>query len=1058
MTSPRESKRQAAGTPRHVRIFLSSPGDVHEERKIAREVLDSLPRDPLLKGRATIEVVSWDDPTAPVPMFAGLTPQQAVDRGLPMPSECDLTVVILWGRMGTPLSEPRKPNGDAYFSGTEYEFENATAAGKPAMIYRRNASVPVSLDDDDAAIADKRRQKTMVDDFFQRFSGDGGVLLAGHHKYEDVPSFRTQLEAHVKAFVRELLDQPSADVPSTTRVVARRSGSTKPEVPQSYRTWLQERSAGVELLGLRLKQGQHVRLRHVYVPLTTLPAEASEGPFIAKYRQTGTTDFREVASVEPADALMLDRVGEGSAYISGDPGTGKSTFCRWLAWLACEGAVPPADVGAPEEYRERLAPTLSGRLPLFVPLRAFWPQLFARERPGVLIRHDLEDAVANWLETTGAPGIDADLLRAHAEHGSALFVFDGVDEVPPAKRVKLLEALVLAQSQWIGLGNRMVVTSRPYGLTDGEVRQLGLPSLPIRPLPEALQWHLVRRWFGILHDSADEATASTTKMLAQVREQTWLAPLTENPLLLTGMCIVFGDGKGLPEDKYELYDRVSDAVLHNRIPDRQRQQLVRERLAVVAHGMHTGEGLGETRPTPQAEVRDREIDTMLRVYRERSSWTEDQVQDAIEAREELMTQTGVLLQRGDHHAAFLHLSFQEFLAAQRLADVASHRLVDEFVERSRAPEWRNTLSFLFGNLLFTSTTPERAVRLLAELVGRIQPDQMGLALVAADAAEMLLRRGRRLAPAVEERLRSLCVAAMRGNAPARERALVGAALGRIGDPRFRADTWGLPDDDLLGFVKVQAGAFTMGSDKARDSKAYDDELPPHQVRLPDYFIAKWPVTVDQFRAFVADADKGGFVPGDPDCLKGVGNHPVVYVSWGEALAYCRWLTARLRASGATPEPLREVLRGEHAPAWRVTLPSEAEWEKAARGTEGRIYPWGPEPDANCANYGDTGIGGSSAVGCFPDGRSPFKVEELAGNVWEWTRSIDYHRSPYPYEPDYEGSARESLQVSGGRVVRGGAFGFDSRFIRAAYRSGGDPVDRDGNVGFRVVVSPFSSDL
>ncbi len=102
-----------------MKIFLSSPGDVAEERTLAREVLQRLQRTPLLKGKVTIEVVSWDDPDAPAPMFATLTPQEAVNRGLSKPSECDLTVVILWSRMGTPLPEPRKADGSRYLSGTE---------------------------------------------------------------------------------------------------------------------------------------------------------------------------------------------------------------------------------------------------------------------------------------------------------------------------------------------------------------------------------------------------------------------------------------------------------------------------------------------------------------------------------------------------------------------------------------------------------------------------------------------------------------------------------------------------------------------------------------------------------------------------------------------------------------------------------------------------------------------------------------------------------------------------------------------------------------------------
>ena len=259
---------------------------------------------------------------------------------------------------------------------------------------------------------------------------------------------------------------------------------------------------------------------------------------------------------------------------------------------------------------------------------------------------------------------------------------------------------------------------------------------------------------------------------------------------------------------------------------------------------------------------------------------------------------------------------------------------------------------------------------------------------------------------------------------------------------FRADAWFLPDDELLGFVEIAAGQFVMGSDPAIDALAYDNERwdaarPQGTAYLPAFYIGRYEVTVAQFRAFV---EATGYRV-DAQALQAPPDHPVASVSWPDVLAYCRWLEATLREWPQTPQPLSRVLRD----GWRIGLPSEAEWEKAARGTDGRIYPWGNEPRPDRANY--RGIR-TTPVGSFDCPECPFGLFDMSGNVWELTRS---RYQPYPYDPTDD---REDLQADALWVMRGGHFGDPARNVRAAIRGGADPGARRPFIGFRVVISRF----
>ena len=260
---------------------------------------------------------------------------------------------------------------------------------------------------------------------------------------------------------------------------------------------------------------------------------------------------------------------------------------------------------------------------------------------------------------------------------------------------------------------------------------------------------------------------------------------------------------------------------------------------------------------------------------------------------------------------------------------------------------------------------------------------------------------------------------------------------------FRSDAWFLPDEEVLGFVEIPAGPFLMGSDASVDPLAFDIERWSEArgqgtVDLPTFYIGRYEVTVAQFRAFVRAT---GYRVVDPTALEGQLDHPVVGVSWTDALAYARWLQETLGSSSSTPEPMRQLI----GDGWKIGLPYEAEWEKAARGGDGRIYPWGREPRQDRANYRARG---TSAVGSFECPECPHGLADMSGNVWELTSS-PYQL--YPYDPTDD---RNDLDVAALWIMRGGSFGDPEQNIRAAVRGGVDPGTRRPNIGFRLVISRF----
>ncbi|MCX7109178.1 MAG: formylglycine-generating enzyme family protein, partial [Proteobacteria bacterium] len=603
-------------------------------------------------------------------------------------------------------------------------------------------------------------------------------------------------------------------------------------------------------------------------------------------------------------------------------------------------------------------------------------------------------------------------------------------------------------------------------------------------LPDPLQDTFVRRWYAAADPPNAEAKAGG--LLVHLQEREDLAELRRNPMLLTALCVMYDQGQRLPQDFYKLYDAVVGQVLYKRYLTENERDRARYRLEAVALGMHLGRHSGmdrrnpdfrdatdtshplspssvaanrndggcldssALRNTPAAEVDIDEILCHLADYQRNDPTTESGSSDARQAREDLLSNSGLLLPRPDGRAAFYHLSFQEFLAAVRLKRIG-HSIADVLDSHASTPAWRRSLTFLFGTIA-DKDSPKAALDALGHLLPKLEPKTLeqdpNPALLFADCLEVAHGRGWNLERFAKP-LRQACDHALLHLNPP-ERAHLWKALGRLGwDDRLGVGVNEIPPAPLLqrgvggiyqacsglplpdmDWVDIPEGPFRYGDKKTN-------------ITLPAFKIARYPVTNSQYQCFI---DDGGYEDGrwwqglaENPLPSGEGrvraergrwngpNQPRETVSWYEAVAYTRWLTAKLQAHGLIPEGMT------------VRLPTEQEWEKSARGNDGREFPWGEEYLSGRANIDETWdrsgtlkLGQTTTVGIYPLGVSPYGVLDMVGNVWEWCLN----------EYDRRGIAR---------VVRGGAWLDDRGFARCAVRSRSQPDDRDHNGGFRVVV-------
>jgi Uncharacterized conserved protein len=731
--------------------------------------------------------------------------------------------------------------------------------------------------------------------------------------------------------------------------------------------------------------------------------------------------------------------------------------------------------------------------PVYVPLGRV-AALFERHQHDA--RAALRQAIGDALE--GEQDVRAGLrnfLTPALRSGGVILLLDGLDELPAAVRTQVALALrQLAQD----VAAPLVVTSRVLPYRESADWQLpadeGWQVQTIQPLAFGQVRVFVRQWYAALADprsdlTPERAAKRADELIAQLQQRPELAPLIRSPLLLTMLAILHYNTADVPRDRVRLYEECVQLLLERWEPERTSPWVSHPRLAerlgnipglTIEHIRNVLHKLAfESHDAPPGDDGRGVIDgerlsgKMVKLFRRLGARDPAAAEEAFVR--VLRADAGLLQERGEGVFVFPHLTFQEYLAACYLADLPG---MDEAATQrwcsADAERWRETLMLLVGRLRRQGKTDNTLIPWLARLAA---------ARVGRDAKEPTRRRREALLAALcyaelggaaalatstvdieaqlEQPLRAAIVDLLAVHDPAitvTDRIAAARVLGELGDPRApvtmdewkatlarRNEMFGKPDGY---WCYVKPGTYRIGGWKRSEASA--------NITLRPYWIARYPVTVAQYRAFI-DADgyardeywtlhgrtwkqkRNRTRPLAWDELRYTGaNQPVIGVTWYEAAAFCSWLNAHLRA--ALPE--------EYA----LRLPTEAEWEVAAAydaAGQRRAYPWGSEdPTPERAIYDASRLNAAAPVGCCPAGAAACGALDMAGNVWEVTTS---RFDQYP-----AGSARWEKDVppdEGDVPWRGGSWWSGSTYVRCGARVRDIPHgDYDG---FRLVVAPHS---
>ncbi len=700
--------------------------------------------------------------------------------------------------------------------------------------------------------------------------------------------------------------------------------------------------------------------------------------------------------------------------ILGDPGSGKTTLLKYILIMLAQG-----------KGKEKLGMD-THLIPFFAPLRELKdPELKDHDKEGFL------NFIIRVCRLDGFAIKEKD-LQAILECGKGLILLDGLDEVAD-------ETMRRRTCQWIDEARmrfaetRFIITSRFAGYLGKSRLEGNCLELSIQDFTEEEVKTFLIRWFEsvetIVHIGEDDAfwrEKGREKALAlfdRIISSEHIRKLAKTPLLLQIIALVHRDRGRLPQRRVELYEECTNVLLEKWDMAKGLDLLIsareaRQVLQPLALWLHSED---ERRSAPMEQI----IEMLEGPLQEIGKSGLDTKKLLLNIRD----RSGIFMGYSETEYGFSHLTFQEYLAAEQ---VRNEGCIDLLIKKYEQKWWKEVIL-----LCLALNNPS----VIKAFMGQIIPSnsfKSNISLIMDAMEDSIVKPPKPFADALNNmdlplETRHNCLRVLKKiKGPKAVQALKDAVLQKdnplalrkaaFETLEFMQETQRIekPGDDLTPttftssvdqaeMVLVPAGPFLYGS-REDDKEASSDEKPQRLIDLPKFYIDKYPVTNEQYGKFLNKSapdektlkewiELKGSLLGEKCRIKmqkkkfqvekGYEKHPVIFVTYFGADAYAKWAEKR--------------------------LPTEEEWEKAARGTEGFIYPWGNEFDKSfCNSSEESESRGTTPVDRFPKGESPYGCFDMAGNVWEWTDSW--------YDKNKER-----------RVLRGGSWGDGALYCRCACR-------------------------